>query len=66
MKALQSLLTTPHHAKLLAVRRVVQNKGAKKPGVMVSFGQPITKKWKMHDSLNDVVTKPNRLDEFIS
>lgn len=33
VKALQRLLTTSHHAKLLAVKRVVQNKGAKTPGV---------------------------------
>lgn len=33
VKALQRLLTTSYHAKLLAVRRVVQNKGAKTPGV---------------------------------
>lgn len=32
-KALQRLLTTSYHAKLLAVKRVVQNKGAKTPGV---------------------------------
>jgi RNA-directed DNA polymerase len=32
-KVLQRLLTTSYHAKLLAVRRVVQNKGAKTPGV---------------------------------
>ncbi len=30
-KSLQRLLTTSYHAKLLAVRRVVQNKGAKTP-----------------------------------
>ena len=33
VKALQRLLTTSYHAKLLAVKRVVQNKGAKTPGV---------------------------------
>lgn len=32
-KALQRLLTTSYHAKLLAVKRVVQNKGSKTPGV---------------------------------
>lgn len=32
-KALQWLLTHSHHAKLLAVRRVTQNKGSKTPGV---------------------------------
>ena len=32
-KALQRLLTTSYHAKLLAVKRVVQNRGAKTPGV---------------------------------
>lgn len=32
-KALQRLLTTSYHAKLLAVKRVVQNKGGKTPGV---------------------------------
>ena len=33
VKALQRLLTTSYHAKLLAVRRVVQNRGAKTPGI---------------------------------
>lgn len=33
VKALQRLLTTSYHAKLLAVKRVVQNRGAKTPGV---------------------------------
>lgn len=33
VKALQRLLTTSYHAKLLAVKRVVQNKGGKTPGV---------------------------------
>ena len=33
VKALQRLLTTSYHAKLLAVRRVVQNKGAKTAGI---------------------------------
>ena len=33
VKALQRLLTTSYHAKLLAVKRVTQNKGSKTPGV---------------------------------
>jgi len=33
VKALQRLLTTSYHAKLLAVRRVVQNRGSKTPGI---------------------------------
>lgn len=32
-KALQWLLTHSHYAKLLAVKRVTQNKGAKTPGI---------------------------------
>ena len=33
VKALQRLLTTSYHAKLLAVRRVVQNRGSNTPGI---------------------------------
>ena len=33
VKALQRILTCSHYAKLLAVKRVVQNQGAKTPGV---------------------------------
>ena len=33
VKALQWLLTHSFHAKLLAVKRVVQNKGGKTPGI---------------------------------
>ena len=43
-KALQWLLTHSHHAKLLAVRRVTQTKGAKLLALTVLFGIPTRKR----------------------
>src|SRR3990167_10212757 len=48
VKALQWLLTHSFHAKLLAVRRVVQNKGGKTPGVDKVIWKRPSKSWRQH------------------
>lgn len=52
-KALQWLLTHSHHAKLLAIRRVTQNKGCKTPGVDGVL-------WNSNKKKSDVIKTLNR------
>jgi len=46
VKALQWTLTHSFHAKLLAVKRVVQNQGGKHPGLIKSFGKHHNIRWR--------------------
>ena len=46
VKSLQWLLTHSRNAKLLAVKRVTENRGAKTPGVDKWFGAQPTKRWR--------------------
>jgi len=54
VKSLQWLLTHSFHAKLLAVKRVVQNRGGKTPGIDKIIWQTSQQKWNAAESLTRV------------